>query len=875
VGAAAGYSPAVSLQDDIARAKELRRAGRLGDAERLLRELDARNPGNAEIRGTLGVVLALQGDAHKAAKRWNEACTAYTRGLELRPDLVEGWLNLGICEKNRERLAEAERAYRRALALKPDYAEVHNNLAVVLRAAGRLEESVAHYQQALKHKPELAQAWYNLGNVQRQLGRDDDAGVSFDKAVKLRPDYAGAWNNLGNVRRLQGRLDEALACYETTLRLDPSHPEAHNNRAVILKLQKRYDEAVAEYKRAIELRPMYAEAMVNLSTALSEMGRLEEAIKYVRAALAARPDYADAHYNLGNFLKEQVRLEEAIESYRRAIKHRPAHAEALANLGMTFRAAGRLGEAIEAHREAAKLRPDEAEATVQYAEVLTEAGRTDESVPLLQALVARFPTHADAFYRLGQALVVAEKSVEAVAALARSVELDGAHAKALSALLRERRQICDWTDHDELVARLVPVADQAVNPFGMLYLCDDPAPQAAAARSWTEINAPMPLRRMPAKGGRGPDGRLRIGYLSSDLRDHPVARLVAELFELHDRKRFEVFGYSTGPDDGSAIRQRIAGSFDVFRDIRLVPHTAAAQRIEDDGIAILVDLNGLTKGNRPRILARRPAPVQVNWLGHPGTSGARFMDWCVVDRVVAPPEHAPHYTEQLVWMPHTYQVNDRKREVAEEAPTRAACGLPDGGFVFACFNQTYKITPETFSIWMRVLDRVPGSVLWLLESNEIAIGNLRREAAARGVDPARLIEAKRLPQGEHLARLRVADLLLDTLPYGAHTTASDALWVGLPVLTRLGASFAGRVAAGLLQAANLPELVTTDARSYEDLAVALATEPARLAAVHEKLAVVRQTPLYDTPGFTRALESAYERMWLLHETGQKPASFAV
>ncbi len=251
------------------------------------------------------------------------------------------------------------------------------------------------------------------------------------------------------------------------------------------------------------------------------------------------------------------------------------------------------------------------------------------------------------------------------------------------------------------------------------------------------------------------------------------------------------------------------------------------------------------------------------------------MDWCVVDRIVAPPEHAAHYTEQLVWMPDTYQVNDRRRDVAAATPSRAECGLPEGVFVFACFNQTYKISPETFAIWMRILDRVPGSVLWLLESNTIAIANLRREAAARGVDPARLIEAKRLPQAEHLARLKVADLLLDTLPYGAHTTASDAIWVGLPVLTRVGASFAGRVAAGLLGAAGLHDLVTADASAYEAAAVALATDPARYAAVRLRVAAAGTTPLFDTPRFVRNLEAAFDRMWAIHEAGGPPAAFAV
>ncbi|TAN54930.1 MAG: hypothetical protein EPN20_20950, partial [Magnetospirillum sp.] len=344
----------------------------------------------------------------------------------------------------------------------------------------------------------------------------------------------------------------------------------------------------------------------------------------------------------------------------------------------------------------------------------------------------------------------------------------------------------------------------------------------------------------------------------------------------HDRDRFRITAYSCGEDDGSAMRRRLEGAFDRFVDLCPVDDAEAVRRIHGDEVDILVDLTGYTTGTRTAILAARPAPVQVNYLGFPGTMGADFIDYIIVDSIVAPPDQQPNFAERLVRLPHSYQANDTRRPIAAQRPSRSECGLPERGFVFCCFNNTFKITPILFDVWMRLLAMVPGSVLWLFQANDKVGDRLKAEAARRGVDPARLIFAARRDLPDHLARHDCADLFLDTLPYNAHTTASDALWAGLPVLTCRGGTFAGRVAASLLSAVGLPELITESREEYESLALALARDPARLAALRQKLRQNRHAaPLFDSAGFTRDLEAAYSRMWDTWCAGRCPEAFAV
>ena len=434
---------------------------------------------------------------------------------------------------------------------------------------------------------------------------------------------------------------------------------------------------------------------------------------------------------------------------------------------------------------------------------------------------------------------------------------------------------CRWDRlgvHARDLVRQVKEGRGIVEPFTFLLVSGDPAEQRLCAE---RCAARIPQAATPPPK-RAPDSRTRLAYLSGDFRNHAVAQLTAGLFELHDRSRFEVTGVSFGADDGSELRARIERGFDRFIDARTRSDAEVAATLRDLGIDIAVDMSGYMNLARPGILALRPAPIQVNFLGYPGTLGAAFMDYIVADRFLVPEQDAECYSERPVYLPDTYFVNDSKRPIAEDTPSRAELALPQDAFVFCCFNLTAKITPEVFSIWMRLLAQIPGSVLWLLEDNAGARRNLEREAQARGVDAARLVFAPRMRTDRHLARQRRADLFLDTLPYNAHTTASDALWAGLPVLTCPGRTFAGRVAGSLLRAVGLPELIARDLAHYEALALELARDAARLAELRAKLERNRATaPLFDTDRFRRHIEAAYATMREIALRGESPRSFAV
>jgi predicted O-linked N-acetylglucosamine transferase (SPINDLY family) len=517
--------------------------------------------------------------------------------------------------------------------------------------------------------------------------------------------------------------------------------------------------------------------------------------------------------------------------------------------------------------------------------VLSEQGRMDEAVESLRLAVDASPD--DARYRgvLGQTLARCGLSEEAVEHLSAAIALAPEWLELEAELHRPLMALCDWSGLADSMERLRRAADtqpaeqwtRRVSPWTALALpLKERMRRTIAVQHARRIEEAARMLARPVLAPRGERARLRIGYASADFHDHATAHLSAGLYEQHDRERFEVYAYSFGADDGSAYRRRLERGFDRFVDIRGLDAAAAAARIAADGIDILVDLKGYTAHARELIFALRPAPVQVSYLGFPGALQAPFIDYTVADEIVLPRAEAPECREAIAWLPDSYQVNDDRLAIPEEAPARAAVGLPESAFVFCSFNQTLKIEPVMFACWMEILTAVPDGVLWLLCDSDATARNLRAEAAKAGIDPERLVVAKRLPKAEHLARHRLADLFLDTRLCNAHTTAADALWAGLPVLTCRGSSFASRVGASLLYAVGLPELVTRDLVAYRDLAIALARDEARLGALRAKLAANRTTcPLFRTERFTRHIESAYERMWVRHREGGKPVSFRV
>ena len=571
------------------------------------------------------------------------------------------------------------------------------------------------------------------------------------------------------------------------------------------------------------------------------------------------------------------RLAEAAGAYQRVIALQPDVPAAYHNLGLALRQMGQSDDAVACYRRVVALRPFAPEGHNNLANALRDLGRLDEAAAAYRQALALRPTDAEVHNNLGAVLQMQGKLDAAIASFRQALALKPALAETLSNLIYTSKMACEWRGldaYEEKCRALVRAGARQIVPFHFLSMQTSPVEQLQCARQFASARTKGAGRLPPTT--RAAKDRLRLGYLSAKFHQHPSSVLTAELFERHDRTRFEVFAYAIGPDDGSAMRRRLERGFDHFTDIRALSHGDAAKRIRDDEIDVIIDLTGYNDDERLPILAWRPAPVQVNFLGYPGTLGAPFVDYVVADPITVPMTDQPFFTEKIVQLPDCYQPNDSKRPIAEPTPSRAECGLPEQGVVFCCFNQSYKITAATFEVWMRLLRALPGSVLWLLDSNPAVKPHLRREAEARGVAAERLIFAPRLPLAEHLARHRVADLFLDTLPYNAHTTASDALWAGLPVLTCVGNCFAGRVAASLLHAVGLPELVTRSLDAYEALAVRLAQEPAQRASLRAKLEALRATaPLFDTGRFAANLERAYRRMWELWAAGKPPEAFAV
>ena len=612
--------------------------------------------------------------------------------------------------------------------------------------------------------------------------------------------------------------------------------------------------------------------------ALHRRGAVAEAAARYADVLQADPSNADAHCYLGMIACQHGRFAEGAERARQALAHDPHHARAHMLLGRALAALGQAGEALASFDRAIALVPDIARAHGHRADLLAELGRNAEAVESYDRALALAPDVVEDWFNRGGALTAVGRYEEAIASFKRAAALNPelAGADVLRApLFLSKLRICDWANYQDDAAQLLAMirAGQPLSvPFAALLLPCMLTDQLQSARRYVQDHpAPPPLWR----GEIFSHDRIRVAYLSADFREHATSHLAAGLFEQHDRARFEVTALSFGEDDGSAIRGRVVAAFERFVDVRHHSDQEIAELMRQHEIDIAVDLMGFTKDHRLGVLARRPAPIQVNYLGYPGTMGTGFHDYIIADGTVIPAEHEAYYAERVVRLPSSYQVNDEKRPIAATTSSRRDCGLPDDAFVFCCFNNTQKLNPDIFDIWMRVLRAVDGSVLWLLEGSATSSANLRAAAEQRGVSAERLIFATKTILPEHLARQRWADLFLDTLPYNAHTTASDALWAGLPMLTQIGETFAGRVAASLLLNVNLPELITTVPDDYERRAIELAQNPEALAVIRRKLAANRTAPLFDTALFTRRIESAYAVMYRRYRSGLAPEAITL
>jgi predicted O-linked N-acetylglucosamine transferase (SPINDLY family) len=647
-------------------------------------------------------------------------------------------------------------------------------------------------------------------------------------------------------------------------------------QAGALHRQGRLADAEARYRQILVADPANFAARHMLGVLCAQQNRLTEAEEMLAAALAQKPDDVGALTNYGNVLSMLDRFADAVACYDRALVSRP-DADVFNNRGNALQSLGRMPEALGSYELALTSKPDHLQALYKRSTILTTLGRNDEALAGYDRLLVLKPDHVEALNNRGYIWWLNRQAyAPAIADLERVMALDPAFPYGAGAVLHLKMYAADWTGFDTDKVQLldgVRSGARVARPFMFQAVADSPADLQACARIYARDLYPPAYGAPHDPASRKGRDRIRLGYVSGEFRDQATAILMAGLYERHDRARFEVIALDNGSTDQTAMSVRLRKAFDGWIDIGDLDAQDAAEQIRAAEIDILVNLNGYFGKHRLDLFARRPAPVQVNYLGFPGTLGAPYMDYLIADDTVIPDDEQRFYDEAVVTLPGCYQVNDDRGRPIALRPSREEAGLPDKGFVFCNFNQSYKLTPELFASWMHILKQVDGSVLWLLDAVAPFAENIRRHASAHGVAGERILFAPNRPPAQHLARMHLADLFLDGLPYNAHTTGSDALWAGVPLVTRRGTAFPGRVAASLLKAAGLPGLVTETQQDYEALAVRLARDPAALAAIRQKL--TRDSPLFDTDLFRRRIEAAYEQMWQAWLAGETPKGFRV
>lgn len=698
------------------------------------------------------------------------------------------------------------------------------------------------------------------------------AAALYAEVLALDPENVDALHLLGVTETQCGRTARGAELIERALAIKPDQPLAHANRANALLALARPAEALASYDRALELLPQYPHALFGRGNALSALGNLEEAVSSFERALLLRPDLLEALLARGDALLKLSRHPEARASFERAIELAPSLARAHLGRGAALLALRAHEQAAACIEHALEIEPAYAEAFVQKGHLCGALGQTGAAIAAYDQALELDPNLREALLSRGIALSLDARFSEAVVSFKRLLTLDPDHPYARGACLHSQLQICDWTDYDPAVREIATRMGRAEGvdfPFSFLAVCDSPSLQLKCARTFVALERARP--RALWAGEPYAHERVRVAYISADFLEHPTSYLLAGVFEKHDKRRFETTAISLRHDERSPTGRRLKAAFERFIIAGAVPDHELARLIRDLEIDIAVDLMGYTAEHRAGVFAHRPAPIQVNYLGYPGTSGAAHIDYLIGDEFLIPEKERVCYSEHIAYLPDCFQANDDRRFIDPARPTRSQMGLPESGFVWCSLHSSYKLNPPLFDIWTRLLHAVPGGVLWLVGRDGPIRENLRREARNRGVDPERLVFAGSLPYPKHLARLNLADLYLDTLPFNGGTTTSDALWAGVPVLTCAGRSFAARMSGSLLRAIGTPELVTDSLEAYEHRALELARSPERLRELRARVALGRSSPLFDTDRFRRHLEAAFSEMISRHRRGE-PAS---
>jgi len=841
-----------ALQQGVAAHK----GGRLQEAEHLYRAILQAQPTHPDANHNLGLI---ENSVNKA----ESALLLFKTALEANPKKEQFWLSyidvlvrdnqVALAKEILEQGKKAGLAGEKVDALETWLQQIASSKPPAKKNSLTLKskrKKVSEGKQ--KKKTERSKNTKSVNPPQSQLNHliEQYQTGKYDEAERLAvlitqqfPGHQVGWKVLGAVYGQTGRQSEAINVNQRVVQLTPQDAEAHYNLGLTLQELSRSQEAEASYRHAIALKPDYVEAHSNLGNALNQLGRLKEAEASCRQAISLKPDFALAHNNLGNALQELGRLEDAEASYRCAIALQSDSAEIHSNLGITLKKRGRLDEAVSTYRQAIALNPDYAEAYSNLGLTLDELGRLEEALANYERTMALNP------------------NVEYV----------------LGATLYLRMSLCIW---DELpqnlheLMRRINNGDRASSPFHLHSLLDDPGIHRKAAEIYSNHKFPG--------SGLSPDSfrfydheKIRVGYFSPDFKNHPVSSLTAELYEIHDRNKFEIHAFSFSRNTNDQLNIRIRNGVDHFHCVHSMSDQDVVALSRSLKLDIAVDLAGFTRGCRPGIFALAAAPIQLGYIGFLGTMGASYYDYLISDKTIIPEQNQQYYSESIVYLP-SYQVNDSRNHSLGMLLERQDLGIPEGRFVYCCFNNTFKITPDIFDSWARILEQVEHSVLMLYAKNRTTESNLKKEISLRGVDPRRLVFGGYLARPEYLARYQLVDLFLDTTPYNGGATASDALRMGLPVLTLAGKSFAGRLGASLLSVLNLPELIGTSQENYEAIAVELATDPEKINILKQRLiSNLSTTRLYNTPLYTKGLEAAYQIMSERHRDQKTPSDIYI
>ncbi|XP_020110212.1 probable UDP-N-acetylglucosamine--peptide N-acetylglucosaminyltransferase SEC [Ananas comosus] len=850
------------------------------------------DPHFAECYGNMANAWKEKGDVDLAIRY-------YLTAIQLRPNFSDAWSNLASAYTRKGKLNEAAQCCRQALSLNPRLVDAHSNLGNLLKSQGFIQEAYKCYIEALRIQPTFAIAWSNLAGLFMEAGDLNRALVYYKEAIKLKPSYADAYLNMGNVYKALGMPQEAIMCYQQALQSRPDYAMAYGNLASTYYEQGQLDLAILHYNQAIIYDSRFVEAYNNLGNALKDAGRLEEAINCYQSCLTLQANHPQALTNLGNVYMEWNMISAAASFYKATISVTTGLSAPFSNLAVIYKQQGNYTDAIACYNEVLRIDPVAADALVNRGNTFKEIGRVNEAIQDYIRAVTIRPTMAEAHANLASAYKDSGHVEAAIKSYKQALYLRPDFPEATCNLLHTLQCVCDWEDRENkflevegIIRRQIKMSVlPSVQPFHAIAYPLDPILALEISRKYAAhctliasrftlppFTHPPPI---PVKS-EGGLGRLRVGYVSSDFGNHPLSHLMGSIFGMHNRENIEVFCYALSQNDGTEWRQRIQSEAEHFIDVSSMTSDAIARLINDDKIQILVNLNGYTKGARNEIFAMQPAPIQVSYMGFPGTTGATYIDYLVTDEFVSPTRFAHIYSENLVHLPHCYFVNDYKqknRDVLDPVckHKRSDYGLPEDKFIFACFNQLYKMDPEVFNTWCNILRRVPNSVLWLLRFPASGEMRLRTYAVAKGVRPDQIIFTDVAMKSEHIRRSALADLFLDTPLCNAHTTGTDVLWAGLPMITRPLEKMATRVAGSLCLATGVgEEMIVSSMQEYEEKAVTLALNPAKLRALRDRLKEARMfCPLFDTARWVRNLDRAYFKMWNLYCCGQHPKPFKV